>query len=417
MSNNRKALIVEENNTVPYDVRVWQEATTLRDAGWQVAVICPALPGTSEDGKAIDRTRTPLILKGVSVYRFPLICAQRGVLSYLREYVSAFWEIARISWRVWREGHFDVIQFCNPPDLFSPLAMLYRLLGARVVFDHHDLFPELVLSRYHGLTARIFYAVARLGEYLTLHSANVVISTNESYRRVAMGRGKVSPERVIVVRNGPRREEFAPVDPVPGLKRGFSYMAAYAGVMGPEDGVIELLQSIRYLVRDLGRRDILFVLLGDGAVRARVQADTAVWGLEDVVVFPGMIRDDLLLRQYLCTADVLLAPEPATPLNVRSTFVKVGEYMAMGKPIVAYDLAETRYTAQESAVYVAPGDTDRFGEAILALLADPERRQRMGELGRQRIVNHLSWEHQQDELLWAYTTALAGKNRSHRTLG
>ena len=404
MTDDKKVLIVVENSWVPHDKRVWYEATTLRDAGWQVAVICPA-PSRAPGGEVIDTTRTPEILEGIRVYRFPMVEAWHGVLSYLREYLTAFYAIARVSWRVWREHRFDVLHFSNPPDLFSPIAMFYRLLGVSVVFDHHDLFPELVLCRYHGLAARVFYAGARVGEFLSFHSANVVISTNESYRRVALGRGKVPPERIVVVRNGPKREQFIPVGPVPSLKRGFPYMAAFAGVMGPEDGVDELLQSIRYIVNELGRRDILFVLLGDGSVREQAQANAAAWGITDVVDFPGMIRDDFVLRQYLCTADVLLSPEPLTPLNICSTFIKVGEYMALGKPIVAYELPETRHTAQDAAVYLKPGDTQAFGRAILTLLDDLPRRQVMGETGQKRIKECLCWEHQQDELFRAYAIA------------
>jgi glycosyltransferase involved in cell wall biosynthesis len=406
MTGDKKVLIVEENSSVPLDKRVWYEATTLRDAGWQVAVICSA-PLHTPGGEVIDTTRIPEILEGIRIYRFPMVEARQGVLSYLREYLTAFCSIARVSWRVWRELRFDVIHFCNPPDLFAPIATFYRLLGASVVFDHHDLFPELVLWRYHGLAARVFYAVARVGEYLTFHSANAVISTNESYRHIAMDRGKVPSDRIVVVRNGPKRDKFIPVDPVPSLKRGFPYLAAFAGVMGPEDGVIELLQSIYYIVHDLGRQDILFVLLGDGSVRARVQANAVSWGIKDVVDFPGMIRDDFLLRQYLCTANVLLSPEPLTPLNIRSTFIKVGEYMALGKPIVAYELPETQHTAQDAAVYVKPGDTQAFGRAILTLLENPHRGRCMGEIGQKRVRDYLSWEHQQGELLRAYSIAIS----------
>jgi glycosyltransferase involved in cell wall biosynthesis len=415
MTNCKTVLIVEENSSVPLDKRVWYEATTLRDSGWQVAVICPRTPSVPSDGKEIDWTHTPEILEGVCVYRFPQVRAQQGILGYLSEYLSAFLAIARGSWCVWKEHHFDVIHFCNPPDIFSPVATFYRLLGVGVVFDHHDLFPELVLWRYHGMIARVFYAAARLGEYLTFRSANAVISTNESYRRIAIDRGKVPSDHIVVVRNGPRKDKFVSVNPVPSLKRGFAYMAAYAGVMGPEDGVIELLQSIRYLAQDLGRRDILFVLLGDGAVRARAQADSIAWGIEGMVDFPGMIRDDLLLRQYLSTADLLLSPEPLTPLNVRSTFIKVGEYMAMGKPIVAYELPETQHTAQDAAIYVQPGDTQAFGRAILTLLEDPHRSRCMGEFGQKRIVESLSWEHQQSELLRAYAIALGERASTFST--
>ncbi len=409
MSNTRKALIVVENASVPEDVRVWYEATTLRDAGWQTTVICPT------EEKIGARKPAPVVfgladsLEGVMIFRFPLDHAQDGALGYVNEYITAWISIARLSWRVWRAKHFDVIHFCNPPDIFFPIGFFYRLLGARVVFDHHDLFPEVVAWRFRGLPGRLLHALARVTEYLTFRSANAVISTNESYRRIAMERGGVPANRVRVVRNGPKQDRFVPVEPVPALKRGFPYSACYAGVMGEDDGVLELLSSIRYLVHDLGRRDILFNLLGDGAVRSQALKQVVAWGLQDVVVMPGML-DNLLMRQYLCTADVCLSPEPLTPFNARSTFIKIGEYMAMGKPIVAYDLPESRYTAQESATYVQSGDIQGYGRAIVALLDDSERRQRMGALGRQRFVNYLSWEGQKDELLRAYDTALAGKN-------
>ncbi len=410
MTSGKKVLIVEENSYVPLDRRVWYEATTLRDAGWQVAVVCPLMLG----GKvtSAQQTGNPQLLEGIRVYRFPLKVARRGIWNYLREYLTAIWGISRLSWQAWRDDHFDVIQFCNPPDLFAPLALLYRMLGARAVFDHHDLFPELVQWRFRGPVRWVLRAFALVGEFTALRSANVVISTNESYRRVATDRAKVPPERVVVVRNGPKREDFAPVAPVPDLKRGFPYMAAYAGVMGPEDGVTEVMQSIHYITHELGRRDILFVLMGDGAVRSKAQADAAAWGLEDVVVFTGMIHDNLLLRQHLCTADVLLSPEPKTPLNMRSTFIKVAEYMAMSKPVVAYRLPETQYTAREAAVFVEPGDAKAFGQAILALLDDPERRRQMGQYGRKRVLECLTWESQQVEFFRAYAIALGAKTRA-----
>jgi glycosyltransferase involved in cell wall biosynthesis len=406
MSNSRKALIIVENSEVPYDVRVWSEATTLRDAGWQVTVICPRRQDPRLGKPSRASADTPEDLEGVTVYRFPLTMAHHGVLSYLKEYTAAFSSIVRLSWRVWREIGFDVIHFCNPPDIFFPIAFFFRLLGAGVVFDHHDLSPEVIGERYPGLVGMLLYAVARVMEYLTFRSANVVISTNQSYSQIARERGGVSEDRIVVLRNGPRNSEFVPVEPVPALKQGLTYLACYVGVMGHGDGVLELLASIRYIVHDMGRRDILFGLLGDGAVRPQALARVEAWELESVVDMPGMIRDRLLLRQYLSTADVCLSPEPLTPFNAHSTFIKIGEYMAMGKPIVAYDLPETRYTAQEAAIYVPPGDTQGFGRAIVALLDDAERRRRMGEFGRRRMLEHLSWERQRQNLFQAYALAL-----------
>ncbi len=407
MLGNRRVLIIEENGTVPLDTRVWQEATTLRDAGWSVTVICPAPLGVDPGRQASRMAVQPEDLHGITVYRFPLIFATGGVTSYLAEYLVAAAAIVRLSWRVWRQNPFNIIHFCNPPDIFFPLAILFRLLGARVVFDHHDLFPEMIAWRYSGMVGRLLYAAARLAEYFTFHSANAIISTNQSYRQIALVRGRVSENRVVILRNGPKSDEFGPVEPVAALRQGSRYLACFAGLMGFEDGILELLSSIRYIVHECGRRDILFALLGDGPIRPQALAQMKAWGLGAVVDMPGMILDRLVLRQYLSTADVCLSPEPLTPLNAHSTFIKIGEYMAVGKPIVAYDLQETRYTAQEAAIYIAPGNVPEFSQAILALLADPEQRRRMGEFGRERFLNCLSWEHQKQHLFQAYTLAMA----------
>ncbi len=407
MSKKPSVLIIEENSFVPIDVRVWYEASTLRNAGWEVTVICPLKKETRSDESGSKTVPIVNNLEGVTVYRFPLIFAEHGIFNYLREYITAFLSITRFSWRVFRQAQFDILHICNPPDMFFPIAMIFRLLGAKVVFDHHDLFPELVKGRYRGLAGKVFYGIARIMEFLTFRSANVVIATNQSYRRIAVKRGRVDEDRVIVVRNGPNLCKFALVEPDPSLKQGFPFLACYAGAMGYEDGIMELISSIRFVVDDLDRHDILFILLGDGAMRLSAQAEIHARGLDRYVFMPGMITDNMVLRTYLSTADVLLSPEPLTPLNEVSTFIKIGEYMAMGKPIVAFDLAETRYSAQDAAIYVEPGHLHEYGQAIVELLDDPIRRRQMGESGRQRVVDSLSWELQEQNLLRAYDMALA----------
>ena len=399
-------LIIEENSAVPEDTRVWSEATTLRDAGWHVTVICPAGRGAhlgQDNGKQHVKSED---LQGVRVLRYPLRFAEHGVLDYLVEYLTAFFSIAALSWRVWRTHRFDILHICNPPDIFFPLAFFYRWLGVRIIFDHHDLFPETIAIRFGGVGGRLLYGAARLCEHLTFRTAHVVISTNQSYRQVALSRGRVPADRAIIVRNGPRIQEFVPVAPVPQLKHGFPYLACYAGVMGYDDGLLELVESIRYLVHTLKREDIYFVLLGDGAVRQEVLNRIRTWQLQDYVELPGMILDRYRLREYLSSADLLLSPEPPCDLNQCSTFVKIGEYMAMGKPLVAYDLVETRFTANGDATYVQAGNTQAFAQAIVDLIDDPARRERMGKLGRQRIEAHLGWEHQQQQLLYACSVAL-----------
>jgi glycosyltransferase involved in cell wall biosynthesis len=394
MAQRRKVVIAVENSYVPLDTRVLHEAKAVQDMGWEAVVICPFPLEAYVDGKIPAAVSPREDLDGITVYHFPLRFAASGFVGYLREYAAAFIGMARSLRRVWREGRFDVLQFCNPPDIFFPLAWFYRRRGVHTIFDHHDLFPEALLWRYQGRIGKLLYGAARLTEYLTFHTAQTVISTNQSYRQIAMQRGKVPESRICVVRNGPVISEFTPVDPVPELKQGFPYMACYVGVMGPEDGILELLDVIRYLVIEKGRRDILFALVGDGAVRPQTLAQLKAWGIDDVVHMPGLIRDRFLLRQYLCTADVCLSPEPFTPLNAHSTFIKVGEYMAMGKPILAFDLKESRCTAGDAALFVELGDIPAFGDALAGLMDDPARRAEMGRCGRERIVNGLGWEYQ-----------------------
>jgi glycosyltransferase involved in cell wall biosynthesis len=406
--NSHQVLIIEENSTIPFDRRVWYEATALRDEGWQVTVICP--------GETIKRENRLVIgnleessedLDGIKVCRFPLEFAVNGVGSYFREYIIAFINIIKLSWRVWKTEGFDALHVCNPPDIFFPMSILYRFLGVRVVFDHHDLFPEMVLGRFEGMKGKFFYGFARLLEYLSFKSANVVISNNQSFFQLAHERGKVSKNKIVMVRNGPRTEEFKPLVPTPELKGNFPFMVCFAGVMGEEDGILELIESIKYIIKHVGRKDILFSLLGDGSSRSRALLKVSDWGLDDYVNMPGMIHDDILLRKYLSTADICVSPEPLTPMNLHSTFIKIGEYMAMGKPVVAYDLEESRYTAQESAIYVTPGDTKAFGQAIIDLIDNPQLCERMGRYGLRRVQNLLSWEHQQKQLIQAYKIALS----------
>jgi glycosyltransferase involved in cell wall biosynthesis len=401
-----KALLILENSYIPMDTRVTSEALTLRDAGWEVVVICPDF---GESGYKREKKRPPMP-EGIRVITFPINLAQRGVISYFAEYVSAFFSIARLAGKVWREKPFDVMHLANPPDIFFPIAWVYRLRGTRIIFDHHDLFPELVQWRYTGIIGKLFYLFARIAELMTYRVANIVIATNESYRRIALERGHKKEEDIVVVRNGPRLHEFVPVSPDPELKKGASYLVGYAGVMGYDDGVLELIPAIEHVINNLRRTDIRFALLGDGPVYEQACKQLATLNLSPYVDMPGMVYDRTLLRRYLCTAEILLAPETPTPLNQRSTFIKIGEYMAMGRPIVSYDLPETRYTAEEAAVYVENENPQAFGQAVVDLLDSPEKRQAMAEVGRHRVNTELAWEHQQANLLKAYNR-LIGANQ------
>ncbi|MEU4202131.1 glycosyltransferase family 4 protein [Streptomyces sp. NPDC026294] len=392
----RRALILVENLSVPFDRRVWQECTTLRDAGWTVDVICPR--GEQRD------TEPEAVLDGVRIHRYPLRAATGGPAGYLREYGSALWHTARLARAV---GPVDVVHACNPPDLLFLPALWLKRLGARFVFDQHDLVPELYLSRFGRGEDLLYRAVCAL-ERLTYRAADVVLATNESYRDVAIRRGGQWPEDVFVVRSAPRTDRFQPVPPEPELKRGKPHLLCYLGVMGPQDGVDYALRALAKLRDECGRTDWHAVFVGAGdAFDAMVELSRQL-GLAGQVEFTGRIPDADLVR-CLSTADVCLSPDPRNPLNDVSTMNKVLEYMAMGRPIVSFDLREARVSAGEAAVYAPANDEAAFAGLIAMLLDDPEKRARMGKIGQERVGGELSWRNSQRSLLAAYAAACRGR--------
>ncbi|MFD0885343.1 glycosyltransferase family 4 protein [Streptosporangium algeriense] len=389
-----KALILVENLSVPFDRRVWQESTTLRDAGWDVHVICPQ--GTKRD------TEPYAEIDGVKIHRYPLKAATGGPLGYVQEYGSALWHTFRLARRV---GRVDVVHACNPPDLLYLVAKRLKRQGARFVFDQHDLVPELYLSRFDRGADFLYRAVCRL-ERLTYRAADVVIATNESYRDVAVGRGGKRPEKVFVVRSAPAVERFHQVPVEEGLKKGKPYMLCYLGVMGPQDGVDYALRALARLRDEVGRTDWHAVFLGGGDTFDEMVALSHRLGLSDQVEFTGRISDEDLLR-YLSAADVCLAPDPLNPLNDVSTMNKIMEYMAMSRPIVSFDLKEARVSAGDAALYAPANDESEFAKLVAHLLDDPAERRRMGEIGRARVAGPLSWEQSSKALLAAYEAAVS----------
>ncbi|MFF8955340.1 glycosyltransferase family 4 protein [Streptomyces sp. NPDC014894] len=388
----RRALILVENLSVPFDRRVWQECRTLRDAGWEVHVICPR--GSKRD------TEPETEIEGVRILRYPLRAATGGPAGYVREYGSALWHTARLARVV---GPVDVVHACNPPDLLFLPALWLKRRGARFVFDQHDLVPELYLSRFDRGEDLLYRAVCAL-ERLTYRAADVVLATNESYRDVAIRRGGRRPEDVFVVRSAPETDRFQPVPPDPELKRGKPHLLCYLGVMGPQDGVDYALRALARLRDELGRTDWHAVFVGGGdAFDAMVELSRRL-GLSEHVRFTGRVPDADLVR-CLSTADVCLSPDPRNPLNDVSTMNKVLEYMAMGRPIVSFDLREARVSAGDAAVYAPDDDEGEFARLIALLLDDPERRARMGRIGRERIGGRLSWRNSQTALLAAYEAA------------
>ncbi|MFF3442164.1 glycosyltransferase family 4 protein [Streptosporangium sp. NPDC002721] len=387
-----KALILVENLSVPFDRRVWQESTTLRDAGWEVHVICPR--GTRRDSEPYVE------LDGVRIHRYPLRAATGGPLGYLREYGSALWHTFRLARRV---GPVDVVHACNPPDLLFLVARTLKRRGARFVFDQHDLVPELYLSRFDRGEDFLYRMVCRL-ERLTYRAADVVIATNESYREVAIARGGKRPEDVFVVRSAPAVERFHEVPADESIKRGKPYLLCYLGVMGPQDGVDYALRALARLRDELGRTDWHAVFVGGGDAFDDSVALSRRLGLSGSVEFTGRIPDEDLLR-HLSTADVCLAPDPLNPLNDVSTMNKIMEYMAMARPVVSFDLREARVSAGEAAVYAPANDESQFAKLVARLLDDPGERRRMGAAGQARVRGPLSWERSAAALLAAYETA------------
>ncbi|HXA59643.1 MAG TPA: glycosyltransferase family 4 protein [Streptosporangiaceae bacterium] len=387
-----KALILVENLSVPFDRRVWQESTTLRDAGWDVHVICPQ--GTKQD------TEPEAEIDGIKIHRYPLRAATGGPLGYLQEYGSALWHTFRLARRI---GPVDVVHACNPPDLLFLVARMLKRRGARFVFDQHDLVPELYLSRFDRGEDLLYRAVCRL-ERATYRAADVVIATNESYREAALTRGGKQPGEVFVVRSAPVVERFHQVPAEEPLKRGKPYLLCYLGVMGPQDGVDYALRALAGLRDEVGRTDWHAVFVGAGDTFEAMVELSRELGLAGQVEFTGRIPDEDLLR-YLSTADVCLSPDPLNPLNDVSTMNKIMEYMAMARPIVSFELREARVSAGDAALYAPANDEAEFARLISRLLDAPEERRRMGELGQARVSGPLSWDHSRAALLAAYQAA------------
>jgi len=391
-----RVLILVENLSVPFDRRVWQESRALTEAGYDVTVICPR--GTTRDVEA------HVEIEGVHIHRYPLTAATGGPAGYVKEYGTALWHSFRLARRLSKQGRFDVIHACNPPDLLFLVALPFKLRGTRFLFDHHDLVPELFESRFGGRGP--LRTVSAILERLTFALADTVISTNESYREVAIRRGRMKPERVHVVRSAPDLARFVRVPEDPELRRGKRFLACYLGVMGPQDGVDYALRALASMRDELGRDDVHATFIGSGDAFDDLVALSRELGLEDVVEFTGRVPD-ATVHAYLSTADVCLAPDPRNPLNDVSTMNKIVEYMAMSRPIVSFDLREARVSAGDAAVYATPNDEREFARLIGELLDDPERRARMGALGRQRVEESLSWSTSRERLLEAYADVLS----------
>ncbi|MDQ1486401.1 MAG: hypothetical protein QOJ62_2094 [Actinomycetota bacterium] len=387
-------LIIVQNLPVPLDRRVWLEANALTASGYQVSVICPAGPGDPAYQE----------LDGVHIYKYRPAPEASGTLGFVWEFAYSWCRAAALSVRVLRRHGFDVLQACNPPDTYWLLGWFYRLMGKRFVYDQHDLNPEVFLSRFgkpRGATQRLQYRMLLTLERLTYRVAHHVISTNESYREVAMDRGHRVADDVTIVRSGPDTAVMRPATGTAALRNGRRYLACYLGIMGPQDGVDVLLYAINDYVKILERDDCQFALLGFGDCLDELMALSTSLGLDDYVTFTGR-ADAAKVAEYLSTADVGVSPDPLSPLNDVSTMNKTMEYMAYALPVLAFDLKETRVSAGPAAVYVAPGDVTGFAKALGELLDDEESRAEMAVQARLRAAEVLDWRPQARAYLGVY---------------
>lgn len=394
----RKILIIVENLPVPFDSRVWKEATSLRNQGYQVSVICPRGKNYRKGYELLD---------GVHIYRHPAPKEGNSAFGYIWEYSWAlFWEFLYASWIFMRRG-FQVIQGCNPPDNIFLVALIFKLFGVKYIFDHHDANPELYLSKYDK--KGVLYKVLVWLERLTYRCSNVVIATNATYRSLAITRGGLDRNDVFIVRNGPDHTRLTPVPPNEAHKYGKRYLVGYVGTMSIQEGLDILLDVAEY-VRALGRNDIHFTCVGGGPGLAGLREMVNAKKLNDIVTFTGRVSDADLL-EILSTADVCVNPDKPCEMNDMSTMIKIMEYMALSKPIVQFDLKEGRFSAQDASLYAdKQNQVPDFAAKILWLLENPAERTRMGQLGRARVLGHLTWDHSVPSLLAAYERCYSGKD-------
>ena len=385
----RSVLIIVENLPVPLDRRVWQEACALRDAGYRVTIICPQMRG---------HTHAEEVLDGIHIYRHWISEEAGGFIRFFGEYVTAICGEWRLAWKAWRRHRFSIIHLCNPPDLLFLVAWPFKLFGVRVIYDVHDLWPEMFEAKFGHRGP--FYWVVRLAERLTYACAHVVIATNESVRRVALTRGKKDPKHVFVVRTAPQIQG-SKIQAQPALKHGRNYLVGYIGVMGNADGVDYLIDAAAHIVHNLGRKDVHFLLMGTGPEYARLVKQRNRLGLVDYVDMPGRVSNDFLFTA-LRTIDLGVSCDPINSYNDHCTMNKVLDYMAFGRAQVMFDVKEGRVSAGAAAEYVPENSAAKLAEAVDQVLRDQTRRHAMASVGLERMKTQLNWEHSVTQLLAAY---------------
>jgi glycosyltransferase involved in cell wall biosynthesis len=389
--NEKKILIIVENLPVPFDTRVWQEATTLAENGYTVSVICPQSKGFNKEYE---------YLQGVNIFRHKMPKEGDGILGYIKEYYCALKEEYQLAKKVYNKIGFQVIQGCNPPDNIFLIADRFKKYGVKYIFDHHDICPELYEAKF-GKKSGLIYKVLLWLERQTYKHCYRAFVTNESYKQIAISRGKMDPNKVSILRSGPNLKRLRIIPPEDTLKHGHKYMIGYVGVIGEQEGIEYILKSASYIKNTLENNDIYWAIVGGGPHLNKLKELSNSMGLDDIVIFTGRVSDDLLLK-YINTADICVNSDEFNSMNDKSTMNKILEYMALGKPIVQFDLKEGRYSAQKASLYAKPNDSIDMANKIIYLLNNPVQREQMSIYGRNRIVNELSWDHTSKILLEVY---------------
>jgi len=393
--SKKKVLIIVENLPVPFDTRVWQEATTLAANGYTVSVICPKGEGYMQNEE---------FLQGVHIFRHDLPIEGNGAVGYLKEYTLALREEIRLAKKIYEEIGFDVIHGCDPPDDIYLVAKKFKKYGVKYVFDHHDICPELFEAKFGKKSGPLYWSQLYF-ERQTYKYCTFAFVTNESYKKIAIERGKMDPDKVIVLRSGPKFERMKIIDPKPEIKRGYQYMVGYLGVIGQQEGIEYILEAAQYIKER--ENNVFWGIVGGGSHLESLKKQATDMGLDDCVEFIGRASDQQML-EYLNTADICVNSDKYNAMNDKSTMNKILEYMALAKPIVQFDLTEGRYSAQEASLYAKNNDAMDLGEKIIELLHNPEKRKKMGEYGRNRVINELSWEHTSKALLEGYDKYFKG---------
>ena len=390
-SVGNRILMLLENNPYPRDARVRQEAKALVAAGYEVTVICP-------QGKNQGWHET---IDGVRAYRYPLPSQGDGLLGYLWEYGYSLLATFCLSLLVFFRHGFDIIHAHNPPDIMVLVALIYKPLGKKFIFDHHDLAPEMYYARFGGEGNPAVHRALVAFEQLSCKVADHLIATNNSYKAMAMQRSGIPAERITVVRNGPDLQRLRLVEENAKLRQKAGSIIGYVGEMGVHDGIDYLLRALHHLIYTLDKRDFYCVIIGTGDAWEQLKKTAVELNLTEYTWFPGRVSEEDLVS-FLSTADICVDPDPSNPFNDRCSMIKMSEYMALSKPIVAFDLPEHRVTAQQAALYAKANDELDFARQLATLMDDPAQRQAMGKFGRERVETVLAWSHQSKELIKAY---------------